>query len=101
MLRLNKEDVKKYNTLYFEDDDDFYKFAVVPMLVPVEFIDADNCIRHYADFNFSTEYNRAVRDGKKFVIKDPNSQIFKHGAVSYRTITRPVENLEQYFEDFD
>ena len=52
------------------------------------------------DFNLSNAYNDAISQGKKFIIKDPNSQIFKHQAVSYRTITKPIQNLEEYFDLF-
>ena len=83
--------------MYFDSDDDFYKFCVVPVIVPKERISKDGTIIRSMDFNLSNEYHNAVKDGKMFIIKDPNSQICKHQAVSYRTITKPIENLEEYF----
>ena len=42
-------------------------------------------------------YNKAVNNCIQFVIKDENSNIYKNGCVSYRTITKPISNLKQYF----
>lgn len=83
--------------MYFNSDDEFYKFCVVPEIIPVEYIDVDGTTRYYMDFNLTTAYHDAIEQGKKFIIRDPNSQIYKHQAVSYRTITKPIQNLEEYF----
>lgn len=83
--------------IYFSSDDDFYKFCVDPVIVPVEYTNDLGEISHYMDFNFTKAYQDAVSKGKIFIIKDPDSKIFKHQAVSYRTITKPVDNLQQYF----
>ena len=83
--------------MYFDSDDDFYKFCVVPVIVPKERVSRDGTIRRSMDFNLSNDYHNAVKDCKIFIIKDPKSQICKHQAVSYRTITKPIENLEEYF----
>ena len=83
--------------MYFDCDDDFYRFCVVPVIVPKERILRYCTIRRSMDFNLSNEYQNAVDNGIQFIIKDPNSQICKHQAVSYRTITKPIENLEEYF----
>lgn len=83
--------------MYFDCDDDFYRFCVVPVIVPKERISRDGTIRQSMDFNLSNDYQNAVDGGTKFVIKDPNSQIYKRKAVSYRTITKPIVNLEEYF----
>lgn len=84
------------NTMYFNSDDEFFRFAVVPMLVIKEWPSDSEQKRYYRDFNLSKNYHQAVNDGKIFVIKDPNSQIFKHQAVSYRALTKPIENLEDW-----
>ena len=47
----------------------------------------------------SEAYNDAINIGKHFMIEDENSQICKHGCVSYRTISKPIKNLETYFND--
>ena len=90
MLRVSQK-------MYFDTDDDFYKFCVVPVIVSKERTLPDGSIRKCMDFNMSYEYDNAVNNGKIFIIKYPNSQIYKRGAVSYRTITKPVSNLEEYF----
>ena len=37
----------------------------------------------------------------RFVIKDEDSQIYKHGCVSYRTISKDIQNLDPWFDDYD
>jgi len=91
---------KNDNTMYFNSDEEFYQFCVYPQLVPVEYIDSTGKTSYYTDFNFTNAYNDAVRKGMNFVIKDENSQIYKHGAVSYRTITKPIKNLKSYYGEF-
>lgn len=87
----------KSNILYFNNDDEFYRFCVVPEIVTVKYMNNAGQPDCYADFNFTNEYNKAIEDGTLFCIKDENSNIFKNKAVSYRTITKPVSNLKQYF----
>ena len=84
--------------LFFNSDDEFYKFCVVPEIIPVEYVNPEGETKYYMDFNFTHAYNDAIKQGKVFIIKDPNSKIYKHQAVSYRTITKPIQNLEEYFD---
>lgn len=85
------------NKMYFKCDDDFYQFCVVPVIIPREFVNKlTGETLYYMDFELSDAYKNALAQNKKFVIKDKNSQIFKHKCVSYRTITKPIENLEEY-----
>ena len=80
------------NKLYFNTDDEFYRFCVVPELVIRE------CpTGRYTDFNFSYVYLDAVNANKIFVIRQKDSQICKHNAVSYRTITKPIKNVIEQF----
>lgn len=81
------------NIRYFDNDEEFYTYCVEPKLVTVDSGEG----YYYSTFNFTQQYLDDVANGKKFIIKDENSQIFKRGCVSYRTITKPVQNLEQYF----
>lgn len=87
------------NIMYFDTDNDFYEFCVLPKLVPIQYTNIDGDIAYYTDFNFTNAYQDAIKNGIKFVIKDEDSQIQKHGSVTYRTITKPIENLCQYFGD--
>lgn len=88
------ENDSKY--IYFDSDDDFYKFCVVPEIKAKPFA-LDNGETFYTmDFDLSNDYNMAIQNGNIFVIKDENSQIYKHGCVSYRTISKPIQNLEPY-----
>lgn len=95
MLKL--VDIKDPDIIYFNNDDEFYNFAVVPELVVkkgyVEHLDRDV---YYTDFNFTNNYIDAINAGKSFVIKDPDSKIFKHQSVSFRTECKPVSNLKKY-----
>lgn len=91
--------IKNPNTLYFTSDNDFYRFCVVPVIVTREYVDTvTGKPAYYMDFDFSNQYRDAVEKGMKFCIKDEDSQIYKHGCVSYRTITKPVDNLLQYIK---
>ena len=92
----------KDDIIFFDNDDDFYKFCVVPELIPVHYIDKSGIDRYYTTFEFTPQYQNAINKGMTFIIKDEDSNIFKHGAVSYRTITKDIQNLEQWFgEDED
>lgn len=92
---------KNQNIIYFDNDDEFYNYAIVPELIAKEtdHINKYGYPIYYTDWNFSNGYNTAIDNGTSFIIKDENSQIYKHGAISYRTITKPVQNLQQYFEE--
>lgn len=87
------------NIMYFDSDQDFYDFCVVPSLRPDMRMVDGVMIPKYFTFDLSYRYNDALQNGVYFCIKDPNSQIYKHGAVSYRTITKKIDNLLQYFGD--
>lgn len=91
----------KSNTMYFNTDDEFYQFCVVPQLNTIEYINPSGEKSYYVDFDLSYEYNKAVNDGIQFVIKDENSQICKHGCVSYRTLSKPISNLKPYYKEFN
>lgn len=91
------ETIDNSNIMYFNNDEDFYNFCVVPEVKISQETDANGNIYNVFTFDFSDIYNSCIKDGKKFIIKDENSRIFKNKCVSYRTITRPVENLEPYF----
>ena len=81
----------KGNIIYFDNDEEFYEFAVIPELVTKD--------GKYFDFELSSQYKNALKSGKKFCIKDEDSQILKHAAVSYRTITKDIDSLEPWFGD--
>lgn len=93
-------DVKE-KVIYFDNDQEFYEYVVVPRLVPIQYVDNCGNERYYTDFNFSPQYLHNVENGTKFIIKDEDSQIYKHGAVSYRTITKEISNLEPWYDDED
>ena len=95
---INNVDIDNSNRIYFDNDDDFYAFSVNPTLVTKEFVDANGNVGYYCDFDFTPQYYDAVNAGKKFIIKDENSNIYKHQAVSFRTISKPVSNLGYYYE---
>lgn len=97
MLRLDEN--TKTPVMYFNNDDEFYKFCVLPVIITPEYTKADGTIGHYADWDFTDAYKNAIRDGVHFVIKDENSQIYKHGELTYRVNTKPVQNLDPYYED--
>jgi hypothetical protein len=91
----------KDNIIYFDSDNEFYDYCVVPELVPVQYIDSEGNEKYYSDFNLSSQYNNAINNGTRFIIKDEDSQIYKHGCVSYRTISKDIQNLDPWFDDYD
>ena len=91
----------KDNIIYFDNDNEFYEYCVVPELVPVQYIDSEGNEKYYSDFNLSSQYNNAINNGTRFIIKDEDSQIYKHGCVSYRTISKDIQNLDPWFDDYD
>lgn len=96
-LKLYPSEQNDDNIIYFDSDEDFYKFCVVPELITIE-CDIDGVKHYYYDFDFSYLYKDAIKQGKHFIIKDENSSIFKNKTISYRTITKPIQNLYQYFD---
>lgn len=91
----------KDNIIYFDSDNEFYDYCVVPELVPVQYIDSEGNERYYNSFNFSSQYNNAVNNGMRFIIKDEDSKIYQHGCVSYRTISKDIQNLDPWYDDYD
>ncbi len=89
--------LKKNNPVirYFENDDEFYAYCVDPRIIPMK----SEKGFYYTTFNFTPQYLSDINDGVKFIIKDVNSKIFKHKAVSVGIMNKRVQNLEQYFEE--
>ena len=83
--------------IYFDSDDEFYDFCVVPALFVVKKRNRNGDYTMCTDFDLSPAYHDYVKQGKKFCIKNQDSQIFKHGCVSYRCVNKPIQNLIQYF----
>lgn len=83
-----KRDTKN-NTITFSNDQDFFDFAVVQEMV----FERSEMGTLLQTWNFTHAYNQAIEEGTKLVISDPNSQVVKHRAVTYRAVTRPVENV--------
>jgi len=75
--------------IFFECDDDFFQFCVNPNVILIE-----SPTGPYADIDYTDEYKECLNEGFKFVICDPDSKIYKHKCISYRTFSKPVENLE-------
>lgn len=89
------------NIIYFDNDQEFYDYSVIPELTPIAYTDKSGTERYYTDFSFTPQYHNAINNGMTFIIKDEDSQIYKHGGVSYRTIFKEVPNLEPWFDDED
>lgn len=76
---------QKRNAIYFDNDDEFYTFAVNPLLTVSN---GDNI--PYMDWDFTQSYKNALAANTEFIICDDNSMTCKNQSVSYRTITKPV-----------
>jgi hypothetical protein len=81
---------QKRNAIFFDNDDEFYQFAVNPLLTVTN---GDNI--PYTDWSFTDVYNSALAAKTDFIICDSNSKTYKNQCVSYRTITKPV-TIKQY-----
>lgn len=83
---------RKKNIIYFESDDEFLDYCIIKMPVVRE-----NKHCKYIDFDFSKEYLKELEKGTRFCIKDENSLITKREAVTFRTESKRIENLEPWF----
>lgn len=94
------------SVIYFESDDEFTDFCLAPYGVIVyEGGTPTTWTGVYSD-----QYKEAIVKGMTFVIKDEDSTVFRRQCVTKRVpiqgtrrealVQMPVENLEEYFEDF-
>lgn len=81
----------KNNVIVFKNDEEFYKWCIDPELYIKE---GKSC--SYTTWDFSYDYKKALREGKKFAIYTNDSRVLKNGDISYRTITKKVENVVPY-----
>lgn len=94
------------NIIYFNSDDEFTDFCLAPYGVIV-----------YKDGRpttwtgvYSDAYLAAVKQGKKFVIKDKDSSVYRRKCVTKRvpiqgtgreaSVQMSVQNLEMYLREF-
>ena len=98
MLQLTQDTTVKCPILYFDNDDEFYQFCVNPNLIISEYTKDDGNIGYSVDWDFTDLYKDAISKNTKFIIKDPNSQVCKHGKITYRVNTKPINNVELYDE---
>ena len=87
-LRINK-DLKFIpsidDILFFESDEEFTDFCVAPFAEIKKSENGD----FYVVGDYSDEYKKCIEQGKKFIIKDEDSQVFKRHCVTKRV---PVFN---------
>ena len=107
-LRINKDiRIAPVETMYFESDNEFADFCVAPYAV----IKQSENGGYYYHGEYSDLYKEAVEEGKRFVIKDENSQIYKRQCVCKRVLVSktdgyaarkdvlvqlPVKNLDEW-----
>lgn len=87
----------KPQLMYFDTDADFHSFCVIPQYKIVQ----SETGQTYYDFDFTSDYLNALAAGTKFTIRDKNSNVLKHKAVSFGSITKPVQNLKMYSSTID
>ncbi len=87
-----------YNVVYFDTDDDLYKYVVIPQIVQREYTNNAGETAYYGDFDLNPVYYDDLDKSVVYVVKDPNSQILKHnGVVSYRTISKKLDNVKPWY----
>lgn len=77
-------------TLYFKDDNEFENFAINKSII-VNKSEISNS--YYYDWDFTDEYKEHVLKGTSFIIEDEKSLITKRQSVTYKLITKKVQNL--------
>ena len=111
-LRINKNikiTPSKDDIVFFESDEEFTDFCVAPY---AEIKKSENGSAYIVG-DYSDEYKKCIEEGKRFIIKDEESQVYKWQCVTKRVpvfdngvrttredypIQLSVENLEQYFK---
>lgn len=90
-LKINKDiRITPVETMYFESDNEFTDFCVAPYAV----IKQSENGGYYYHGEYSDLYKKAVEEGKRFMIKDENSKVYKHQCVCKRVI---VPKSDDYF----
>lgn len=98
--------------MFFESDEEFTDFCVAPYAE----IKESGKGNPYVAGDYSDEYKRCIEQGKRFIIKDEDSQVYKNQSVrkrvpiynnGVRVTTREdtpvqlsVKNLDAYFKEF-
>ena len=75
------------NTITFDNDREFLDWAVIQN----NLVTRSDKGTLYIDFDFTPDYEKSVKNGTELIITDPSSEIHKHQAVTFRTVTRPVK----------
>ena len=103
----SKEEIP--NVMYFESDEEFTDFCVAPFAVVKR---SENGTLYY-EGEYSDEYKKCIKEGKTFIIKDENSQVYKRQCVTKRVpvlndgirtcrdapIQLDVQGLQPYFSE--
>lgn len=97
---------------FFESDDEFTDFCIAPYAV----VKRSSEGTLFVEGQYSDMYKKYIEQGKTFIIKDENSQVYKRQCVSKRVpvkiddfpsydrltlVQLPVQNLKPYFEDLE
>ncbi len=106
-LRISKDTRIPEDIIYFESDEEFTDFCLAPYAVVRETAKGNLVV----EGQYSDLYKKYVEEGKTFIIKDENSQVYKRLCVSKRVpikvegfpdynrstlVQLPVENLEEW-----
>lgn len=107
-INKNLNITEEKNIIYFESDEEFVDFCLAPYGIIV--YGKDGAPPTWKG-EYTEQYKDAVRKGMTFVIKDEDSEVFKHQCVAKVVpiqgtdrsagVKLPVQNLEQYFEDLE
>lgn len=85
-IRVGSElELETSNVMCFESNEEFADFCVAPFAVVKR---SENGTLYY-EGEYSEVYKKCVEEGKTFIIKDENSQVFKRKCVTKRV---PVLN---------
>ena len=99
--------IEKKGIIYFDSDAEFEDWAVAPYAT-IKYTKNRN--KPYTSGDLSNEYKAAIKEGKRFVIKDENSVVCKRVPLKIEAsptynrdvlVQLSVDNLEPYFGILD
>ena len=99
----------KDNIIFFESDEEFTDFCVAPIAQ----IKRSEKGTLYYEGEYSDKYKTCIEEGKTFIIKDEDSQVYKYQCVAKRVpvyyegvftgketlVQLDIQGLDEYFED--
>lgn len=82
------------NIIFFDSDDEFTDFCVKPYATVVYPQNSSP----YIEGDYSDEYKQCIEEGKRFIIKDEDSKVYRRNCVCKRVPIK-IEDFPSYNRD--